>query len=112
MAEKLKKESTVTRITATGTPSSKKSATTTKAAKKIAAAKPKADRKILGIFKPVFAIGGYFKGSWQELRQVRWPTRKATWGLTGAVIGFTTFFIVIILLLDAGFKYVFELILG
>lgn len=58
------------------------------------------------------AIGGYFKGAWVELRQVRWPTRRATWGLTGAVLIYTAFFIVLILLLDAGFKYLFELILG
>lgn len=61
--------------------------------------------------KPARAAGGYFKGAWDELRQVRWPTRRATWGLTGAVLAFSAFFIIIILLLDAGFKYIFELIL-
>lgn len=58
------------------------------------------------------AIGGYFKGAWVELRQVRWPTRRATWGLTGAVLLYSAFFVVLVLLLDAGFKYLFELILG
>ena len=61
--------------------------------------------------KPAVAAGGYFKGAWTELRQVRWPTRRATWGLTGAVIAYSAFFVVLILLLDAGFKYLFELIL-
>lgn len=61
--------------------------------------------------KALFGIGGYFKGAWFELRQVRWPTRRATWGLTLAVILFSAFFIVIILLLDIFFKYIFELIL-
>ena len=56
-------------------------------------------------------IGGYFKGAWVELRQVHWPTRQATWGLTGAVLLFSVFFVVFITLLDAGFKYVFEQIL-
>ncbi|NCQ53841.1 preprotein translocase subunit SecE [Candidatus Saccharibacteria bacterium CG_4_9_14_0_2_um_filter_41_9] len=56
-------------------------------------------------------IGGYFKGSWVELRQVRWPDRKATWSLTFAVLLFTIFFVVMIVLLDAGFKYLFDLIL-
>lgn len=56
-------------------------------------------------------IGGYFKGSWRELRQVHWPTRKATWSLTGAVLLFATFFVVLITLLDAGFKLLFEQIL-
>lgn len=56
-------------------------------------------------------IANYFKGAWFELRQVRWPTRKATWGLTIAVILFSAFFVALILLLDALFKYLFELII-
>ncbi|CAN5423448.1 hypothetical protein BH10PAT4_BH10PAT4_0710 [soil metagenome] len=62
--------------------------------------------------KPFVMFGGYFKGAWFELRQVRWPNRKATWSLTGAVLLFTGFFVLIILLLDVLFKYLFELILG
>lgn len=54
---------------------------------------------------------GYFKGAWYELRQVRWPNRKATWSLTLAVILFTAFFVLLVLLLDAGFKYLFDLII-
>jgi preprotein translocase SecE subunit len=57
-------------------------------------------------------IGGYFKGAWVELRQVRWPNRRATWGMTGALLGFTAFFIVFILLIDALFQYLFKLMLG
>lgn len=76
------------------------------------AKKPKAKKsgsKRLGFLS---GIGGYFKGAWVELRQVRWPTRRATWGLTGAVLLYSAFFVLVILLLDAGFKYLFELILG
>ncbi len=62
-------------------------------------------------FGPLGKIGGYFKGAWAELRQVHWPTRRATWGLTSAVLLFSAFFVVFITLLDAGFKYVFEQIL-
>ena len=62
--------------------------------------------------KTLFAIGGYFKGAWEELRLVRWPSRRATWGLTLAVILFSAFFVVLILLLDLVFKYLFELILS
>jgi preprotein translocase SecE subunit len=62
--------------------------------------------------KPVTAAGGYFKGAWAELKQVRWPTRRATWGLTFAVIAYSAFFVVVVLLLDALFRYLFELILG
>lgn len=67
--------------------------------------KKKPIRKILA------KIGGYFKGSWTELRQVRWPDRKSTWGLTFAVILFTAFFIVLIVLLDNGFKELFKIII-
>lgn len=61
---------------------------------------------------PFKALGRYFKGAWYELKQVRWPTRSATWSLTLAVLAYTVFFVVIILLLDALFKYLFELMLG
>lgn len=54
---------------------------------------------------------GYFKGAWYELRQVHWPTRRATWGLTGAVLLFSAFFVAFITALDAGFKFLFEQIL-
>lgn len=54
---------------------------------------------------------GYFKGAWTELRQVHWPTRRATWGLTGAVLLFSAFFVAFITALDAGFKFLFEQIL-
>lgn len=65
--------------------------------------------KFLKLF---YSIGGYFKGAWDELRQVRWPTRRSTWELTIAVILFSAFFVVIIVLLDALFKYLFELIIA
>jgi preprotein translocase SecE subunit len=56
-------------------------------------------------------IGNYFKGAWIELQQVRWPNRRATWGMTMAVIAFTLFFVILIVLLDAGFKELFNIIL-
>lgn len=61
---------------------------------------------------PFKAFGRYLKGSWTELREVRWPTRRATWGMTGALLGFTAFFVVLVLLLDAGFQWLFNLLLG
>lgn len=54
------------------------------------------------------AIGGYFTGSWRELRQVRWPNRRATWGLTSAVILFTVVLAALILGLDYGFEVLFK----
>ncbi len=63
--------------------------------------------------KNVFArIGDYFKGAWYELRQVRWPSRRATWALTIAVIIFSIFFVVLIVLLDTFFKWIFEIIIA
>ena len=54
------------------------------------------------------AIGGYFVGAYQELRQVKWPNRRATWSLTFAVIVFTLAFVVLILALDYGFDTLFK----
>lgn len=53
------------------------------------------------------AIGGYFAGAWRELKEVRWPTRRATWSLTLAVILFT----VVFMLMTVGLDYVFELLI-
>lgn len=62
--------------------------------------------------KNIFArIWTYFKGAWVELRLVRWPNRSATWSLTLAVIVFSAFFVVMVVLLDTLFKYIFELII-
>lgn len=54
------------------------------------------------------AIGGYFAGAWRELREVRWPTRRATWGLTLAVIIFTLVMTGFVLGLDFGFEQLFK----
>lgn len=62
--------------------------------------------------KHLFArVWAYFKGAWTELRLVRWPNRSATWSLTLAVILFSAFFVVLVVLLDILFKYLFELII-
>lgn len=60
------------------------------------------------IYNPFAAFVGYVKGSWDELRQVRWPNRKATWGMTLAVIAFTLFFSAVILILDSLFQILFK----
>jgi preprotein translocase subunit SecE len=100
----------VTRITATD---DKKAVKTKSAAKAPAPVEKQAKSSSLGrLATPFKAIGRYFKGAWYELRQVRWPNRRATWSLTAAVMVFTAFFAVLILLLDALFKYLFQLILG
>lgn len=65
-----------------------------------------------GFVKALKGIGEYFVGAWKELRQVRWPNRRTTWALTLAVILFSLFFVVLILLLDWAFQVLFELILA
>ncbi len=61
---------------------------------------------------PFARLMRYFKGAWHELRQVRWPDRKNTWAMTGALLAFTVFFIIVILVLDFAFSELFKLILG
>ena len=106
-------EANVVRIKASSSASSKKSAKATEvvAATPVAAKAPKTrtKRKLPGVIR---VIVDYFVGAWRELRQVRWPNRGATWSLTGAVLLFSAFFVVLVLLLDAAFKYLFQLILG
>ncbi len=63
------------------------------------------------LLAPLFIMGRYFKGSWTELRQVRWPNRRATWGMTAAVVIFTMMFVGLIVLLDAMFSQLFKLII-
>lgn len=78
------------------------------AVKKTAKNTEKPERKPRKGFAPFRSIGGYFKGSWQELRQVRWPNRKQTWALTLAVLLFSLLLGVLIFLLDAGFTLLFK----
>lgn len=53
----------------------------------------------------------YVANSWKELKQVRWPNRRASWVLTLAVILFTAFFSIVILILDALFQILFKEVL-
>lgn len=57
------------------------------------------------------AFGGYFAGSYRELRQVKWPKRRAAWSLTLAVLVFTAVLVVFILSLDYGFEQLFKKVL-
>jgi preprotein translocase SecE subunit len=66
---------------------------------------------LLFLTAPFRAFGGYAAGSWRELRQVFWPSRRATWGLTLAVVLFTLFFAIVILALDTAFQELFKRIL-
>lgn len=119
-------KTTVTRISASDSKASTKSVKNS-ATKKNATSRKKAEapKKLstsvkMEAFKrgeiersrnPLKVIWHYFVGAWHELKQVRWPTRGATWSLTGAVLAFTLFFVLFIVFIDAVFKYLFEFIL-
>lgn len=72
----------------------------------------KDEKKPFILFRPFVALGRYLRDSWLELRQVRWPTRKATWKMVLAVLVYTALFMAIIALLDLAFGKLFNLILG
>ena len=81
-----------------------------KAAKKAEkAAKKKPAGKIKRFFTAPFR---YIHNSWLELRQVRWPSRSATWKMVLAVLAYTALIMVIIALLDVFFTWLFNLILS
>ena len=79
---------------------------------KKAGKKHKTPKFIRVITKPFRAFGRYLRDSWGELRQVRWPSRKATWKLTLAVIVYCGILIAIIMGLDLLFTELFGWILG
>lgn len=61
---------------------------------------------------PFIALGRYIHNSWLEIRQVRWPNRKATWKMVLAVLAYTGIFIAFIMILDAIFTLIFNNLLG
>jgi preprotein translocase subunit SecE len=56
-------------------------------------------------------LPGYFRSSWQELRQVTWPSRKETWKLTLAVFTFAVVFGVLVAVTDYGLEKLFKKVL-
>ncbi len=95
-----------------------------KPVKKEKSVKEKAERKPMSmpvriitapfrwIAKPFIALGRYIHDSWLEIRQVRWPNRKATWKLVGAIFIYSAFFIILVAVLDALFNFIFSKIIG
>lgn len=73
-------------------------------AKEIKKAEKKADKKEKKV--------GYFRGSVQEIRQVRWPNRKETWKMTFSVIIYVVILATAIMLLDALLQLIFKQLLG
>jgi len=83
----------------------------TKRAAKEAKSAEKSGKKVFILFRPFAALGRYLRDSWREIRQVRWPNRKATWKMVLAVLVYTALFVVLITLLDMFFTWLFSLII-
>ncbi len=86
----------------------------TEKAKKVAEPKKTvaSEKKVFVLFRPFVAFFQYLKSAFKEIRQVRWPNRKATWKMVLAVLVYTALFVVIISLLDLFFTWLFNIILG
>lgn len=69
-------------------------------------------KEVFILARPFVTFGRYLRDSWREIRQVRWPNRKATWKMTLAVFIYCAIFMVFILVLDALFTFIFNLLLG
>ena len=92
---------------------SKPKKTVKKSTKEKKAVKEKESAKIIAkLTAPITATGRYFKNSWYEVRQVRWPNRKTTWSMTVSVLIYTAIFLIIIVLLDMLFSSIFNRVLG
>lgn len=77
------------------------------------AKKPGEERPIKSYFvlvRPFVRFGRYLRDSWREIRQVRWPNRKATWKMTLAVLVYVALFMVFLTLLDVFFTFIFDLL--
>jgi len=72
----------------------------------------KEGKKVFFLFRPFVALGRYIRDSYREVRQVRWPDRKATWKMTLSVIFYVILIALIIMLLDAFFTFVFNKLLS
>ena len=83
-----------------------------KEAKKAEKKAKESGKKPFILFRPFCAIGRYFRDSWREIRQVRWPNRKTTWKMVLAVAIYAAFFLILITLLDMLFSYIFNIILS
>ena len=89
-----------------------KAAKVKKAEKAVSKVGKKDEKKPFILIRPFVALFRYLHDSWLELRQVRWPNRKATWKMVLAVIVYTLLFMAVIALLDLLFGKLFNLILG
>lgn len=98
--------------TVTKTVKADQAANIAKAKAKIKVKSTKRSGSVLArVLKPVLMLNRYLKNSWFELKKVHWPSRKSTWSMVFAVVGYSLFFLVLVLALDNFFSYIFKLML-
>ena len=107
-----KAKTNITKITASSTPKPAKPKTAKPAKTTKNSTDEKPLKEVFILARPFVAFGRYLRDSWREIRQVRWPNRKATWKMTLAVFIYCAIFMVFILVLDALFTFIFNLLLG
>lgn len=73
--------------------------------------KKKSTKKPFILIRPIVYFFRYLRDSWREIRQVRWPSRKATWKLFFAIIIYVLIIGGIIMLLDIFFTWLFNTII-
>lgn len=100
----------ITKIKASDPSSPKTTEKSAKKPSKVAKPEQKSAKKPFILFRPFVTLGRYLRDSWREIRQVRWPSRKATWKMFLAVIIYSALFMLLVTLLDVLFKYLFNLI--
>lgn len=69
-------------------------------------------KNVFILFRPFVTFGRYLRDSWREIRQVRWPNRKATWKMVLAVFFYCAIFMIFILVLDTFFTFIFNQLLN
>ena len=75
-------------------------------------AQKESNKKPFVLFRPFIVLGHYLKDSWVELRQVRWPNRKATWKMVLAIFVYTALFSAFLVVMNLLFDLIFNKLLG
>ena len=106
---------TPTKVTAKSaqvvTPTTAKAASGKPSTNKTPARKTKRSQKAgkpFILFRPFINLAHYFRDSWRELRKVEWPSRRATWKMTLAVIIFCAVVGLIVLVCDWAFQWLIQ----
>ncbi len=61
--------------------------------------------KLTDSFSSVWRLTDFVREAWQELKRVRWPTRRETYAATGVVVLVVVFFALYLGLVDILLSY-------